>query len=387
MDHTIRSVPPIAMVALALATLIVALVAATSSASAASWLPHSLNFPPGVTQEKLIGVGCSSSTSCTAGGQDYNGTWGAHAESGWGSGWAFQTGVTRNPGGWANSVLNGSNCVAATTFCMTVGSQGTSGGTPASMAQRKSGSTWTFYNTGVPAGATMSEFNSVSCLSASWCMAAGWKMVSGTGRPFAMGFNGSSWSDTGAVATSDSVMRGISCASTSYCVAVGYTGGTAVAQVWTGFSWAATPAVAVPAGGSNYILNSISCVSATWCMAVGTYHVSGGTTGDRPMSAVWNGSTWTSKPNLPWGFATGGRAYGVSCLSTTVCHAVGETDTTMPLADVWNGTTWSQLSTPLAPGATNAVLRGISCVSTTRCEASGWSLFGGTPTGLIQTYS
>jgi hypothetical protein len=199
-----------------------------------------------------------------------------------------------------------------------------------------------------------------------------------------MGFNGTSWSDTSAIATSDSVMRGVSCPTTTYCVAVGYTGGSAMAQVWNGFGWAATPAVAVPAGGTNYILNSVSCVSALWCLAVGTYH---SPSGDRAIASLWDGSTWTSKPNLPWGSGGGAAAYGVSCISTTVCHAVGQTAATLPLATAWNGTTWALETTPLAPGATNAVLRGVSCFSATRCEASGWSLFGGTPTGLIETFS
>jgi hypothetical protein len=379
MNVAARSVKPLTgagvLVVLALAVL-------TSSASAVSWLPHSLNFPSGITQEKLFGVGCSSSTTCTAVGQDYNGTWGAHAESGWGSGWVFQTGVTRHAPGATIDVLYGSSC-PTTTFCMTVGSASTSG-PPSSITQAKTGSSWIPYGTGLPPGATMSEFNSVSCLSATWCMAAGWKMVSGTGRPWAMGFNGSSWSDTNAVATVDSVMRGISCPTTTYCVAVGYMGSTAMAQVWNGFGWVATPAVAVPAGGTNYILNSISCVSTSWCLSVGTYH---SPSGDRAIASLWNGSTWTSKPNLPWGSGTGAAGYGVSCLSTTMCHAVGQTAATMPLAAAWDGTTWALETTPLAPGATNAVLRGISCISATRCEATGWSLFGGTPTGLIETYS
>jgi hypothetical protein len=215
-------------------------------------------------------------------------------------------------------------------------------------------------------------------------MAVGYKMISGDDKPFAMGFSGSSWTDTNAVTAGNATLRGVSCPTTSYCVAVGSTGGSALAEVWNGFGWTTTPAVAVPAGGSSYTLSSISCVSTTWCLAVGTYH---SPSGDRAIASVWNGSTWTSKPNLPWGSGTGAVAYGVSCLSTTLCHAVGQTSATLPLADAWNGTTWALETTPLAPGATNAVLRGVSCVSATRCEASGWSLFGGTPTGLIETYS
>jgi len=43
----------------------------------------------------------------------------------------------------------------------------------------------------------------------------------------------------------------------------------------------------------------------------------------------------------------------------------------------------------LPPGASGGELRGITCdwMYPPLCHASGWSLFGGTPTGLIEVYS
>jgi hypothetical protein len=373
-------------VAIALAATVAALALLTSSASAASWLPHSLVFPSGITQEKLMGVGCASTTLCTAGGQDYNGIWGAHAESGSGSSWTNQTGVTRSFGGWPNSVLNGSSCVSSTTFCMTVGSQGTSGGTPASMAQGRSGSSWTFYNTGVPGGATMSAFNSVSCVSTSWCMAAGWKMVSGTGRPFAKGFNGSTWADANAANATDAVLRGISCTSTSSCLAVGYKGSNTFAEAWNGFGWSIVAQPPVPLNALNPVLNSVSCTSPSWCMAVGTYKNS--SLISQAFADIWNGTSWTQSGIAST--ATNVFAWGVACVATNDCWVVGEqqiSGTSKPWGGERTAASWTTGSFPLAPGASGGVLTGVSCPAANHCEASGWSLFSGTPTGLIETYS
>lgn len=360
----------------------VTLAMASSSASAASWVAHSLVFPSGVTQEALFGVGCSSSTTCTAAGQDFNGVWGAHAESGWGAGWAFQTGVTRNPGP-KNGILFGSSC-PSTTWCMTVGRYGNSSGKPAMMAQVQNGSTWTLYNLGIPAGASQAELNAVSCTSSSFCMAVGYKMVSGDDKPFAMVFNGSTWSDASAVTASNATLKGVSCPTSTYCVAVGATGGSALAEAWSSGVWGTTSAPVLPAGGSSYLLNSISCVSSSWCLAVGQYTTG---SGNRAIASRWNGALWNAVPNLTWAVGTSPIAYGVSCLSTTLCYAVG-TSSGQPFADVYDGVTpWSTMPLRVPSGATGGELRGISCVSSVRCEAAGWSLFGGTPTGTIQTYS
>jgi hypothetical protein len=376
-----RSISLVRSVALALATLIAAVVA-VPSALASTWAPHSLVFPSGVTQEQLFGVSCASSSTCLAVGEDYKGNWGIHAEAGSGSTWTFQSGLTRISG----SVLFGASC-PSTSWCASVGYKSTSGGEEA-MAQLKSGSTWTYNNVGVPAGATRSSLNGISCSSSSWCMGVGWKMVSGDDKPFAAGFNGSTWTHLSAPTASNATLLGVSCASSSSCVAVGASAGTALAQVWNGFSWSTTPAVAVPAGGSQYALRGVSCVSATWCLATGTYTNSSGL--DRPFAAVWNGSTWTTTPAIPWGGNIEAEAYGVSCVATTECWVVGEGhygSTVSPWGVLWTGTTWAIGSLPMAAGAGGATLRSVSCTATGRCEAAGWSLFGGTPTGLIETLS
>jgi hypothetical protein len=269
---------------------------------------------------------------------------------------------------------------------MTVGSYGNSSGKPAAMAQVKNGSTWSLYNIGIPSGATQAELNAVSCTSSTFCMAVGYKTVSGDSKPFAMVFNGSVWAESGVATATNATLKGVSCPTSTYCIAVGSTGGSALAEVFNTGLWGTTSAVVLPTGGANYQLKSVSCVSTTWCLTVGTYQAAGL---NRAIASRWSGSAWNAVPNPPFeGAGANPIAYGVSCVSTALCFAVG-TASPRPFADSYNGefNFWSTMPLSLPAGASGGELRGISCVSAVHCEASGWSLFGGTPTGLIETYS
>ena len=367
---------------------VAALLAVSVPASAATWTPYSPPIPAVVTEDAFFGVSCGATTSCTVAGQGYNGLWGALAESGSGTAWAFQTGVTRNPGP-KNGLFRGVSCSAATA-CEAVGSYGTSGGVPAMMAQRQSGTTWTLYNLGIPAGATRAELFGASCRSASWCMAVGNKTVSGVGRPQAMRYNGSAWTDAGATSVSDSTLNGVSCASTTTCVAVGYAGSGPAAQTWNGSTWTATAVPAVPGAYSTANLTGVSCVSATWCLATGSYKNSSGLW--RPFADVWNGTAWTTTDGIPWSgndhSNIEAEAFGISCVSTMECWIVGEGhygSAITPWGVLWTGTTWAVGLLPTVSGATVATLRSVSCTATNQCAAAGWSLPGGKYAGLTET--
>lgn len=358
---------------------------------AATWLPHSLNFPSGITQEKLYAVSCASLTSCTATGQDYNGIWGAHAETGAGAGWTPQA-VTRNPaGGNKNGTLNGVSCVAPS-VCLAAGGYGlASPPAPLGMTQVQNGGSWsttTIFTTG-----NQLTYNASSCqgttttpIALAWCMFVGYVMIGGDDKPTAMSYP--SYVDRGAVTATNATLLGVSCLSNRSCMAVGATNGSPLAEWYVDpsggmFTKLTTPPV--PAGGSDGALYGVSCISASWCLAVGKYKIGSSTL---PYSVLWNGSAWTIYTMPLASGLTQGTAYGISCVSTTSCHAVGQgSPSTMPFADEWNGSSWTNQAAPLAPGAGGASLRGVSCVSATHCEAAGWSLFGGTPTGLIETFS
>jgi hypothetical protein len=295
--------------------------------------------------------------------------------------------VTPN-NGQKNGILRGVNCPVET-MCMTVGSYGTSGGQVA-WAQRQVGSAWTMWNIGVPAGATRSELNDVSCLTSTWCMGVGWKMVGGDDKPFATGFNGNAWTETAALAQNNAAFKGVSCVSTTNCVAVGQAGSKPLLEVWNGFGWS-VPAAQPPVPGAweSAVLNSVHCVSATWCMATGSLRRNeSGTVYWRPFADIWNGSSWTTTTGVPWGGNTEGLAFGISCRSTSECWIVGEGrsgSTLRPWAVRWTGSTWEIQSIPLVPGAEGAQLRDISCYASSSCKATGWSRFSGVQNALVET--
>jgi len=359
-------------------------------ASAATWTGSALNNPYGINTTQFYGVSCYSWTACTAAGaaQDSNWIEGALAETWNGASWTAPGGVVRNPGP-KNGILRGVSCAAATA-CMTVGSYETSSGVRAIMAQAQNGSNWTLWNIGIPPGATQGEFNDVYCRASDSCLAVGHRMLSGDNKAYAMTYNGSAWGETTPVAKSNATFKGVSCVSAGFCMAVGSTGTSPMAQIWNGFGWTATAQPPVPGSWNSAVLNAVHCVSENWCMATGTLRRSeGGTTYYRPFADIWNGSTWTTTPGVPWGNNSEGLAFGISCLSSTECWIVGEGrwgSSLRPWAVRWTGYTWEIQSIPLVPNAEGAQLRDISCTASYKCKAVGWSLFGGpTPIALVET--
>ncbi|WP_155892101.1 hypothetical protein [Conexibacter woesei] len=366
-------------------TLIV-LAALPMQAQAVGWLPHSLVFPPGITNENLNGISCATgASSCLAVGQDFNGVGGAHAEIGAGSGWTAQSTVVRNPGP-KNGAFLGASCVTTTTTCVAVGQWGTSSGGQQAMAQEPATPTWSLQT---PSAGGRFRFNAVSCTNptaGAWCMAVGFQNTSSTLAMTASGPSFSTW--TNASAPAGTVLNGVSCVEKAtgghWCMAVGSSGSAALVEVYDAGTWSTLAAPAV--GTTSYPVYGVSCRSERWCAITGDLN-GGGT--HNAIVQIWNGSTWTSPvlPTKPSG-TTQSVGYGISCVSTTECYAVGEGNTPgpQPWAAKWDGTRWASQTATAAPGATGATLRGVSCPATNHCEAAGWSLFSGTPTGLIETY-
>lgn len=355
----------------------------TSPASGATWSAQSVPGPPPTTQTELWGVSCFTDTDCTAVGRSFAGNWGAQAQTWDGSSWSSASGVNWNPGP-KNGILRGASCTAITT-CVTAGFYGNSGGVPAAMAQSRNGAAWTLWNIGIPVGAGQAELHGVDCSATNSCIAVGYRKNAGDYKPWAMGYNGSSWSNTNAIIVGNAALHGVSCVSSTYCVAVGQAGSGPLAQLWTGSSWLLMSTPPTPSGYSSAILQSVDCVSTTWCLAVGYYKNSSGLW--RPYADVWNGATWTSTPAIPWGANLGAQAYGVSCVSTSECWVVGDGiwSTTQPWGVLWTGTTWAIGSLPGVPTANAGSLRGVSCTATDRCKAVGWSTFGSTHVGLVES--
>jgi hypothetical protein len=227
---------------------------------------------------------------------------------------------------------------------------------------------WLQQDTPPPSGASVWQFNAVSCTSTTSCMAVG----SATGL-LAESRSGNTWTVLTIPDPGGGQLTGISCTSASACEAVGSfdNGGTTetLAEVWNGSNWSvqSTPN---PSGATSSQLSEVSCKTASSCEAVGQF-VSGGVT--QTLAAGWNGSNWAvqSTPNVSG--AAQSVLSGVSCPSATVCEAVGSSATgpnSASLAEVWNGSHWTIQPTPNTATTVNNLLA-VSCTSASGCTATG----------------
>jgi hypothetical protein len=352
-----------------------ALAASGPQVSQPSWQVYSPPAPADAVTTNLAGVSCSAPNACLAVGdeQPETGRYLSYAESWNGSTWTFV-----NIPNSSSTNLYGVDCLSAT-YCLAVGDVGASSGPSISkaLAEVWNGSTWTALSPIQPKGTLYGALNGVACQSATRCMAVGWSARQGRYRSLlAESWNGSKWElrTTPKVSgATKSEFNGVSCASATSCVAVG--GVLApindmLAEVWNGKKWALqTPPT--PSGGNAPDLLAVSCAATTACTAVGTYGISGV---GLPLAEGWNGTSWTqqSTPN-PAGSAGTGLG-GVSCRSADFCVAVGGATfsgtETLATGEIWNGSTWT-LDNPGEPsGATTTDLDAVSCPSATHCIAA-----------------
>jgi hypothetical protein len=381
----------------------------SADADAAKWSAQSLTVA-GSSQSELFGIDCYSSTACTAVGHDNTGHWGSFGETWNGSSWTQASGIKHDVLE-KNDALRSVSCISATT-CVAVGEYGF--GVPYPLAQTQSETGWKVWEVGMPKGATQADLNDVSCLEPSgggiWCMAVGYKMVSGDDKPYAVNFNGVTWTEAPTTSEHNSTLKGVSCLSTSFCIAVGSTTptgstGELLDELWEGKAseekWIAPKEQPLAAGsGTEPVLNGVDCIEQTgkteetegpWCLAVGKIKRSPG--GSQPIAPSWHRVTggkyqWYSGSELKHESSSEVIPDGISCRAVTECWAVGEANTgstKQPWGDKWNNEGWEKAeSIPLATGSTGAQLHDISCYAELSCKAVGWSLFT-TPTALVDT--
>jgi hypothetical protein len=382
-----------------------------------SWTLESTPNPGGATTSQLRGVSCAGPTACIAVGSSSDGVHPRVLAESWnGSSWSLQS--VPQPAGSVNSELNGVTCTS-TTSCVAVGDffDGTS---TKPLAETWNGTSWSIRTTPNPPG-TSNALEGVSCSSATACTAVG--------AGFAERFDGAAWSlqTLAPVPHGDTpaLLSGVSCASQTSCVAVGAFFNheaieTLVAEVWNGTSWKFQPTPLISVNDSS-LLDAVSCTGPTDCTASGSVH--NPVTGNRaaievlalrwqlqspvpPNGAIasnldavsctaakacqaignleadgstfatfaegWDGKSWTEEatPN-----ATVSNLSGVSCTDATACTAVGDFDnggTIQTLAERWDGTGWTILPTPNPTGAVRSFLLGVSCSSATACTAVGF---------------
>src|SRR5262249_8711457 len=175
-------------------------------------------------------------------------------------------------------------------------------------------------------------------------------------------------------------LQGVSCVSASACTAVGFSAASpksgpssvrTLIETWNGTACSIVPSPN-PRTATGTFLFGVSCVTAAFCAAVGSYGQPDTAKSD-PITAIWNGSTWSVAPN-PQKLHNADLA-SVSCVSATACTAVGShrrlTAPRGTLAESWNGSSWSVVPSADAGTSDKNVLAGGSCTSPTPSTAVG----------------
>jgi hypothetical protein len=284
-----------------------------------------------------------------------------------GSGWSITP--TPNPQA-GNGVLNAVSCPTRP-VCTAVGLHVRESGLGVTLAERRSGGTWTVQSTPNPAGAAASALNGVSCSSGSACTAVG-QFVTGSGaqRTLAERWNGRDWRiqpTPNPAGSPSSRLFAVACPAAGTCTAVGTANSKVLVERWGGARWRIQP-VPVPPGAQFSELNGVTCTAAASCVAVGDYVNSSGA--DVTLAERWNGSKWAIQPTPnPSGAQSFTFLSGVSCTARDACEASGGSDAGA-FAERWNGTRWSLQAIPAPAGAQFALLFGVSCAISS-CEAVG----------------
>ncbi|HEV2451668.1 MAG TPA: hypothetical protein VGS62_07060 [Streptosporangiaceae bacterium] len=243
-----------------------------------TWTIPPVSVPAGALGGGLLGVSCTSDTSCTATGYyvkpiSNNRLVYALAERWDGSTWSIQATPSK-----PRSQLSGVSCTSDTS-CTAVGNYEPTppNGSQLTLAEHWNGTTWTVQPTPNPAN-PVASLAAIACSSAATCTAVG-KSISAVGvmQTLAEHWNGSTWvtqptpNPTATQAGSLTGLWGVSCPTASSCTAAATFAPTsftarAAAEYWNGSSWK-IQATAQPAAGKH--LAAVSCVSAHVCTAVG----------------------------------------------------------------------------------------------------------------------
>jgi hypothetical protein len=298
------------------------------------------------------------------------------------NGSTWRTRRTPSPGDEQDG-LSGVSCRSAGN-CMAVGAFINGSDSQATLAEQWNGRAWQVLDTPNP-GLHENVLTAVSCAAARQCIAVGYFDAAGDHQALAEQWNGSTW--TALTVPHNGVLTGVSCPEMNDCVAVGsyVKGGAprALTVTWDGSTW--TVQASPSPGGSLTELNAIACPSRTRCIAVGDYNFNGEQM--LPLTAQWNGSTWTmlTTPN-PAG--AGGLA-SVSCPRPWSCQAVGSTfhlhgrpSPVQTLTESWNGKHWTARPAPRLKGQLRPHLAAVSCPGPARCRAAG-GYFAPAGNGLV----
>src|SRR5689334_1613307 len=333
------------------------------------WGGWSVAKPAGSTNIVLNSVSCTATTACTAVGYytDSTGRIVTLAERWNGSAWSIQT--TANPASGATELV-GVSCTSSTS-CTAVGKQSTG-----TFAERWNGTSWSISSTPNPEGsASAIRLYDVSCPTTSFCLAVG-NYATSPKKTLVERWNGSTWSLLSSPNPSEAgsaFLTDVSCPTAESCAATGYyattLGGSeyrTLVERWNG-SAVSLQSSPNPEGKAVVQLNDVSCTTASACTSVGfsqttTAGPAAGTLGER-----WNGSSWSIQSTVdPEPLPPESRLETVSCPTSSFCAAFGRDSTrNRELFRLWNGTEWKVggEETPIGSGGPVDV----SCASITQC--------------------
>ena len=214
------------------------------------------------------------------------------------------------------------------------------------------GTTWRRITVPKPRGARNSELGGLACFSARNCMAVGnYHNSAGHYLPFAEHWHSGRWQLLTTPAEHGqhfTQFQGISCPTATLCMAVGNTEDNtsndhAFAEVWSGGRWRVST---LRHQASAFI--GTSCPARNRCFAVG-YTFPADTA--HSLTETWNGRSWTTQRAVQTGAPYPcGDLMHVSCVSSSDCEAVGfrfnpTSNAERTLAEKWNGTRWALQTT------------------------------------------
>ncbi|HEV7193282.1 MAG TPA: hypothetical protein VGN35_08760 [Jatrophihabitantaceae bacterium] len=187
---------------------------------------------------------------------------------------------------------------------------------------------------------------SVSCVSATHCVAVGGHTASDGSNPqgISITFDGTSWSATTTVATSDYLAE-LSCIATTFCLAVSFSNQVAG---YTGTAWTAARTITT----EPFHFTDVSCASSAFCM-VGYVDAN-----NNARYQIFNGATWTA--DAPIGTA---QHAGLACPSVGFCvefDAQGSTS-------IYKNGAWSTSPVQVDPLGQNTA--SVSCRAAHDCVA------------------
>lgn len=141
-----------------------------------SWVVKSVALATGGSFAALNGLACSAVASCEAvGTYQKGGTFHMLAEVWNGSRWLAQAPPTIS--GATSSQLNAISCISATD-CEAAGNAETKAGTEFGILEKWNGTTWSVQNKVLPAGDTSARLEGISCTTGPVCEAVGYHGVS-----------------------------------------------------------------------------------------------------------------------------------------------------------------------------------------------------------------